>query len=375
MKTSKQKKLNIWHVLFAISLISLLFLACFKTIKQDVADAEKTGLLQLDTITSYIQRVAKLELEDSYTEELLVQLEIFISEIMNARGESVYFSHENEEVFVLLQEFKEEYYTFVEAIYDFRGNGVRDHLFNASEYNYSTATVIITEITSYVEDSQSLVGKINTFLTWNVFISVFLLGIILLNIMRELKQNKALSEKMYIDISTGLYNRSKCQEILKLPIDEGNPKERAIIIFDLNDLKKTNDNLGHRAGDDLIACFALKIKEATRIFPEEIFVGRYGGDEFMAYFDSVEKQEVELYLDEVQYLIDEFNRSGEKPFRLSCAAGYCITTKDTKNLTMREIFDQADVNMYANKIEMKKNKKEELLRQGITEDFVDDRLA
>lgn len=51
----------------------------------------------------------------------------------------------------------------------------------------------------------------------------------------------------------------------------------SLIYFDLNDLKKTNDTLGHAAGDALLAQFAKVLLSHVR---ESDSVGRMGGDEF-----------------------------------------------------------------------------------------------
>ena len=50
-------------------------------------------------------------------------------------------------------------------------------------------------------------------------------------------------------------------------------------MFDLNNLKEVNDTLGHAAGDSMIANFAHILR---KVVPEKDFVGRYGGDEFIA---------------------------------------------------------------------------------------------
>ena len=51
----------------------------------------------------------------------------------------------------------------------------------------------------------------------------------------------------------------------------------SLIYFDLNDLKRTNDTLGHAAGDALLAKFARILLSHVR---ESDCVGRMGGDEF-----------------------------------------------------------------------------------------------
>jgi diguanylate cyclase (GGDEF)-like protein len=50
-----------------------------------------------------------------------------------------------------------------------------------------------------------------------------------------------------------------------------------VIVVDLDDLKKTNDKHGHKAGDDLICRAAQCIQSAVR---EADRVARTGGDEF-----------------------------------------------------------------------------------------------
>ena len=52
-------------------------------------------------------------------------------------------------------------------------------------------------------------------------------------------------------------------------------------MFDLNNLKTTNDTMGHSAGDRLIMDFARLLRS---VIPDKGFVGEYGGDEFMAVF-------------------------------------------------------------------------------------------
>lgn len=88
--------------------------------------------------------------------------------------------------------------------------------------------------------------------------------------------NRQLEQKTYIDLHTGLPNKSKCEELfhnvefIKTPT--------ACIVFDMNNLKRVNDSLGHSIGDQLILNFARLLRNSI---PAKHFVGRYGGDEFM----------------------------------------------------------------------------------------------
>ena len=118
-----------------------------------------------------------------------------------------------------------------------------------------------------------------------------------------MKKNKELNKLAYIDLHTGLPNRSRVEELL---IEYHQfEKPTAMIIFDLNDLKEVNDTLGHIAGDTLIMNFAHIIRTSI---PEKYFVGRYGGDEFIALLNDVSEDEVKSIIKKVQ---DEANRYNE----------------------------------------------------------------
>jgi diguanylate cyclase (GGDEF)-like protein len=59
------------------------------------------------------------------------------------------------------------------------------------------------------------------------------------------------------------------------------------IMFDLNNLKRANDTYGHAVGDQLITNFARLLRNAI---PAKDFVGRYGGDEFIAIITQTTKK-------------------------------------------------------------------------------------
>lgn len=110
-----------------------------------------------------------------------------------------------------------------------------------------------------------------------------------------MKKNKELNKLAYIDLHTGLPNRSRVEELL---IEYHQfEKPTAMIVFDLNDLKEVNDTLGHIAGDTLIMNFAHIIRTSI---PEKYFVGRYGGDEFIALLNDVSEDEVKSIIKKVQ---------------------------------------------------------------------------
>ncbi len=261
------------------------------------------------------------------------------------------------------------------VIAQYRENANRDLRYSASEENYINSNATISMISKYVDENSNGSGVPRIFLFASVVCIVVLVIAIFLNAHKELQINKERSKDMHLDVATGIYNQAKCHEVLKTSHDN-RKKEMAVIVFDLNDLKKTNDGLGHRAGDQLIYDFAQQIKNATMKFENEIFVGRYGGDEFMTFLDEIEERDVKNYIDNVYKILKEFNETQGRPYQLSCAAGYGITSEENRSATAKELFDIADEDMFKNKIAMKEKKKQELLAQGIeVEEHVDDRLS
>ena len=56
-----------------------------------------------------------------------------------------------------------------------------------------------------------------------------------------------------------------------------------MLFIDLDDLKTTNDTLGHEAGDDLLNAAATRLRQAVGSMD---VVGRHGGDEFVLLVDG-----------------------------------------------------------------------------------------
>ena len=66
----------------------------------------------------------------------------------------------------------------------------------------------------------------------------------------------------------------------------------AVVIFDINGLKKYNDNLGHERGDMLITAAADALKKTFANFK----IYRIGGDEFAVIIPGAEEKSIELQL-------------------------------------------------------------------------------
>jgi diguanylate cyclase (GGDEF)-like protein/PAS domain S-box-containing protein len=81
------------------------------------------------------------------------------------------------------------------------------------------------------------------------------------------------------DAMTRLPNRSSWQQTLddmaEAALRSGD--NFALLLMDIDDLKRTNDSLGHDAGDALLCAFAERLQAVA---PPDAVIGRLGGDEF-----------------------------------------------------------------------------------------------
>ncbi len=112
----------------------------------------------------------------------------------------------------------------------------------------------------------------------------------LLSVIRLCAENGIMREKLIYDSEhdglTGLFNKGKYLSMAEevYPFKDN----VAIFNFDVNNLKKINDTLGHEAGDKLIIKAADSIRKVTGI---NIHGYRMGGDEFlMAAYDISEEE-------------------------------------------------------------------------------------
>ncbi|MCR5793001.1 MAG: GGDEF domain-containing protein [Lachnospiraceae bacterium] len=158
----------------------------------------------------------------------------------------------------------------------------------------------------------------------------------------------------YTDALTGINNRAGCEQQLKQLEKE---KEFALVFFDLNNLKQTNDLHGHKHGDYLIRESSRIIKS---VFEPDGFCGRYGGDEFIAGI-SADKHSHQAASDRMEECIRKVNEKFKKhnempnvPVKISVSYGISISTP-AKPLSAEEALRMADKKMYKAKTDYKRS--------------------
>lgn len=173
---------------------------------------------------------------------------------------------------------------------------------------------------------------------------------------REQQQLSELSSAWklaYTDALTGAGSKLACSE-QELRIDnsiaEGTQGDFAVVVFDVNHLKRINDTLGHDAGNRYITDACDHIKKTfrnTRVF-------RIGGDEFAVILVGARFAEREVLLSEFNRQMEENRKAG----RVVISAGMAEYRNGIDH-SYERVFKRADQRMYERKEELKRRDRAE----------------
>ena len=172
------------------------------------------------------------------------------------------------------------------------------------------------------------------------------------NIDDQVRALKTAKEKAIRDELTGVRNKNAFQDYesdLQKRVNAEEIDEFAIVMCDLNDLKKINDTRGHKAGDKYIkdSC-----KMICRVFTHSP-VFRIGGDEFVAVLVGEDYENREELLEGLRKQVLENIKNDDI---IVVATGMADYDSETDS-RVTDVFERADKLMYENKRSLKNKKK------------------
>lgn len=140
------------------------------------------------------------------------------------------------------------------------------------------------------------------------------------------------------DLRTKLFNKNKYEEMLSSYYP--NVKRVAVIFWDINNLKKTNDSLGHAMGDALIETMASRLYEQS---DSRKCTYRVGGDEFVMVIENPKPHEPQEIIENVRKSLEQCKAAGG--INVSSAVGF----EEGFGSDIELVIKAADKNMYENK--------------------------
>ena len=156
------------------------------------------------------------------------------------------------------------------------------------------------------------------------------------------------------DILTGLNNRYALDtyiddKIKDYPEGAHGGRSLYLIMMDINYFKRINDTHGHVEGDKALKTVGSILKLIGSTYKSDLFIARFGGDEFAAVFESNSERRVELLCDNIKNALAEETKDFK--YLLTMGAGYAVYTG--KNMSLVSLYERADKALYEDKARVK----------------------
>ncbi|MBH1939943.1 sensor domain-containing diguanylate cyclase [Mobilitalea sibirica] len=156
---------------------------------------------------------------------------------------------------------------------------------------------------------------------------------------------RQIKDSANLDGLTELYNKRYFFKTLNSMVDL-KEEDYSIVMIDLDNFKTINDNYGHPCGDMALINVANIMKEMTR---SNDIVARYGGDEFIIYFNNfTDREKVMHRLEMIRREIESYQIQGEEE-SFTVTASFGVYCKQNEILSLEEVIKKADKNLYLSK--------------------------
>lgn len=174
----------------------------------------------------------------------------------------------------------------------------------------------------------------------------FIIGV--MNVDEAVREQMYVDRIAYMDVLTGARNKNSYQELeeeYQILIDRDEELRFGVVVCDVNNLKKINDTMGHKAGDELLQSVCSLLHNAF----SRSTIYRVGGDEFVVLLkDKDYRDRIDLFNGLRQTILNNQN-ADEGPV---VATGMSIYERGTDK-KISDVFERADEEMYADKERLK----------------------
>ncbi|MBI5097965.1 MAG: GGDEF domain-containing protein [Nitrospirae bacterium] len=176
---------------------------------------------------------------------------------------------------------------------------------------------------------------------------------------RDITERKKMEESLLTasitDPLTGLMNRRGFFNFTEKQIELAKRSKRnlSILFLDINELKKINDNLGHKAGDQALLDITDLLKNTFR---SSDIIARIGGDEFTVLIIAPQYPDIEKIINKkIQNRLKIHNEEMKREYNLSVSMGFAHFDPKYPS-SIDELLVKADALMYEDKKQKKSGK-------------------
>lgn len=163
------------------------------------------------------------------------------------------------------------------------------------------------EVKQYIFDSTP--ATVLFIIVWAVLLVTFIFLLIDFNLISSMKMNyHNLYDVAYSDPLSGIPNRFSCDTIIEKYYDKKLPDDVACVMIDLSNLPEINTLYDHRTGNKVLKDFSGILSTAAVSL---CFVGRNGGNKFLAIFENCTDEKLNTFLDRVTDRVDQYNQASD----------------------------------------------------------------
>lgn len=350
MQNHEKNTYSLCHIVIAVLAVVLMGLIVWMMVIVSHMQGTARVVNYAGLVRGTTQRMVKLEMAGEPQDEMCREIEVYIQGLREGDASLSLVRLSDPDFQDKMKELSGYYLQVKQEIIHLRRTGKADsYLIAATEQFFAICDEATALAEVYSEKQAKDLAVLEKSIMLVIFALMILIGFEFFKALKGLMQNRVLQKKAYLDTATGLPNKNRCEEILNAPVS----LDMGVVSFDLNDLRRINDSRGHEAGDVYIRRFATALRAAV---PEEHFVGRFGGDEFLMVTHGLSGAGMEELLEDLRAKLAE--EAKEHPdMLLSYAAGY-VLAKDAPEASMRELFAKADKQMYIQKNHVKRKEAE-----------------
>lgn len=158
---------------------------------------------------------------------------------------------------------------------------------------------------------------------------------------------QSMEKQISVDPLTGLNNRGALHRFVSQDLALRKDGKTFVVMLDVNDFKSINDSYGHAEGDRALTIIADSLKKTTKNSPIVLFLGRFGGDEFVLIAHAQTETELKALIDSIRSTIQIKCEIEQTPYTISVGIGYdeFLGGQDT----FQKCMQRADHKLYLDK--------------------------
>jgi len=165
------------------------------------------------------------------------------------------------------------------------------------------------------------------------------------NITDKNEAQQKLRELSETDALTGLYNRRKLIETLdsRMALFEQEKAQTSVLVFDVDNFKHLNDEMGHHAGDAALVEIARLCRQHLR---QSDVVARFGGDEFVVVMPGTHRGDA---LEIAERLRKHVSITLKETLRYDSTISGGVSAFDPPDRFSSDVLTRADEGLYQSK--------------------------